>query len=340
MGDIFYNDKLILKALDFLILEESKLCTKVRPHFKYLVTRKDIEQKIGKKYSKKIIEILIGKGVLIRKPGKSLAKNIKSKVIAAEDYYNMDEGKSYDFYNFIRDKINQEEQIKIQKEQKNILKKQMEIQQEQTDIQRNQIPIQENQTNIQEKQKNIQKWQTFVTIILVLSTIFFGFKTQDITSKQTEIAGFQSNISQKQLEILEKSSQPNEPTLRIWSPDGTLFSYNELRFLNRLEMPAMTRICVKNVGKTETGTINLKWLDGWLYPSREVFHNLLGGETNCTMMELVPDGCIYDKNCSQDEIPDGFRDNVTKINLSIDCGICVPSKHFKEFDLYIKSVKD
>ncbi len=234
--------------------------------------------------------------------------------------------KTHDFAKHIRKiktKLKQELEIELIKVQKQVIQKQVHLQ--------SQLNEKYDKTNfIMNKQTNTMRWQAFLTFLLILSTVIIGIATLSIQNKSKEISQVQANITRTQTEILKISSAPIEPTLKIWSPYRPLqLSVTDL--LKKQGRREHINICITNLGRTNTGSIDIRMQNNWTHNSGTILINdgLNFGETNCSWLEFTAYDCWNDPDgCTEDIIPIG---NIS-LNLRILCDRCVPNKFNKLFN--------
>lgn len=224
--------------------------------------------------------------------------------------------KSHDYLRHlerIRKKIKEELEIESIKVQKEVIKKQMDLQ--------------EQLNKKYDKTNSIMSRQSWILGIQVLLALFLLIVTFYIGGQSNNIAQTQANISQVQTEILEISSAPSEPVLRIWSPHSP-FELSTQGLLKKRGQTEEVRVCIKNIGKTSTGHIYAQWQNNWTFPTSINIPGIEFGETKCNVLELFADRCIGDSvGCTEDVIPK----NWTNLNLYVECDYCIPRKLNKTF---------
>ena len=102
---------------------------------------------------------------------------------------------------------------------------------------------------------SIMKEQKWISIIQVISAIFLIWATLYIGDKSNDIAETQVNISQIQTEILQHSSAPYEPKLKIQSDFSSKLSARDL--LKEHGQRKRVKICIKNIGITSARNIRI-----------------------------------------------------------------------------------
>lgn len=176
---------------------------------------------------------------------------------------------------------------------------------------------------IMRRQNGIQIFQALLTLALIGVTAIFAFNSN-------EIAKSQANISQIQTEILRLSSPPYEPELRIWFKYTPLLSTQNL--LNERGQRERVKICIKNIGQTDTGSIYFHWQNNWTHNSNgvNILPGIESGKTNCTWIELTARGCWGDPDdCNSTLIPRGL----TYLILHVECPYCIQEE--KNTDLKV-----
>lgn len=215
----------------------------------------------------------------------------------------------------IRRGIKEELEIESIKLQNEIITKQTTLQEK--------LNTKQDETHvIMDKQNHILRAQVFITFILIIVTLFIGYQSNEIAKTQT-------NISELQTEILKVSSPSYEPKLRVWSKyEPIRLSFEEL--LKVRGERGRTRICIKNIGQTNTGHISAHWQNNWTHNSNrmDIYPGIEPGETNCTWLNLTAYDCWDDPDgCTEEIIPRGWID----LNLSITCEYCIQKESIKVF---------
>jgi len=191
--------------------------------------------------------------------------------------------------------------------------------------------LQQEQCKIQKKQTWISKLMLIVTVVLICSTIYFSYTQKDISEGLFNLSQTQIEISQNQLALLEISTPPFDPKLRVWSERGEPLILIKDDLLNERNQTEIVEICFKNMGQTSTGHIYAFWDNNWSFNSNNIhIFDLESGKSRCEDLYLVADGCAgIKRDCNEDKeniVPFGE----TELRLRITCGSCEPNKEWNE----------
>lgn len=188
-------------------------------------------------------------------------------------------------------------------------------------INKNIQSFQKEQNKIQKDQLTFTYFQLVLTAALILTTLFLGIFSFTLSATQTEIAN-------RQVEILEESTPPYEPKLKIWSISQPL-ELSTQKLSNEIGQKEEIRICIKNIGQTSSGHIYAHWDNEWSFNNNGLNINpgIEAGQTNCTYLELAAKNCFGDiEDCDPSIIPEGDID----LSLYVKCDYCEEREQNKE----------